>query len=308
MTSVKQRLLDFSSPSTLQKPSIHTHIHQGLVNCAEVRWDAELKPLSLCLPLFLPHLWHICGTFRVYSWVWNSNVAKRKITSKRKFGLWATILFRALIFPAHHAVGLNRFSIWPHIPVTDECVSVLQPVGRFYSCATCSQLFLLKLCCNVSKPAWIWDTHVPWISSQAHNISVCNDCTKTTAVELSEDVANTRLRTKQVWWMSKKGQTGICWHPLSGNCANRHCVCVCALTRSFTQTRDEFYTTMQTQELIFLAESLPMHISALVCVPRPPVLNHTPPQSIATTHTSTPVNTCRLDSFVLTALCTASAQ
>ena len=224
----------------------------------------------------------------MYSWVWNSNVAKRKITSTRKFGLWATILFRPLIFPAHHAVVLNRFSMWPHIPVTDECISVLHPVGRFYSCATCSQLFLLKLCCNVSKPALIWDTHVPWISSQTHNISVCNDCTKTTAVELSEDVANTRLRTKQVWWMSKKGQTGICWHPLLDNCANRHCVCVCVPLREVLH-RIEMNLTQQCKHSSSGREFAHAYFCFSVCSQTsrfessycPP-----PPRpSIATTHT-----------------------
>lgn len=73
------------------------------------------------------------------------------------------------------------------------------------------------------------------------------------------------------------------------------------LRKNFTLTWDEF------DRIIHLAECLHIHSSAFVCLFTLLVLNHLPPHRASTPHMPTPVNTCRLDSSLLTALCAASA-
>lgn len=121
---------------------------------------------------------------------------QRETTSKRKFRLWATF-YSAPSSSQHITLSL-------HMTVIDECINIQLSTWWIYSCAS-TYVDMLYVCTPILW--WMWEWHAQmWyrcacIGSLAHDISVCNGCVQ--LLYKTENVANARLRTKQVWCTSK---------------------------------------------------------------------------------------------------------
>lgn len=153
---MSKHFCDFPKPTSLSDWS------------AVQRWE---RALTLNISLLFFHLLHICGTFHVYNWVWNNNVAKRKTSSKRKFGLWATFYLE----PS----SSQHITLSLHMTVIDECINIQLSTWWIYSCAS-RYVNILHVC--TPKLWWMREWHAQmwyrcaWIGSLAHDISACNGC------------------------------------------------------------------------------------------------------------------------------------